>query len=155
MSCHGSWDSHKRLYSLTLCLHVFSQFSVSLLFFCFWEQSAEISHRSPQTHKTKPCSYNCVICFSFVIEEPLLSRPTNKHKFRREKREKKALLSYYYFKLHHFLSSCLILFFPLLFSSCSLSLFTPCSVYTAFTKTKLVNLRLRNSSLNQMYYLFI
>lgn len=51
-----------------------------------------------------------------------------------DKRAKKVFLSYYYFKLHHFLSSRLILFFPLLFSSCSLSLFTPRSIYTAFTK---------------------
>lgn len=89
VSCHVNRTPKKSLYCFPLCLHVFTHFCFSLLSFLFGLQCKNKSSAPPpKTHKTNPCPYDCVICFSFVIVGLFLSKPTtnNDRKWEREER---------------------------------------------------------------------
>lgn len=63
---------------LSFMFACFTNFFPSLSFHSFWAYHTRIS--SLQTHKTSPCSCDCVICFAFVVVGLFLSLPTtNKH----------------------------------------------------------------------------
>lgn len=115
ISCHGN-KAFIRSFYVSMFFVFFSLVCFSLIPFGLTIQASV----PPQTHKTNPCSYDFVICFSFVIVGLFLSLPTtNKHREWEKRRDS------FFYNLH---KSQPILSFPLYFlllpllSSLSLSL---------------------------------
>lgn len=77
--------------SFYLVLSLSHRFYICIYFLLLWTERRNQSCIPPPT--TKLCCYNRVICFPSVIESSILSEPTNKHRFRREKRRKKKAIS--------------------------------------------------------------
>lgn len=76
--CRGNKPLKDSFIFPPLCLCVFTPFCFALLSFLLG--SAHKKSASPQTHKTSPRFYGCVICFSFVDVGLFHSLPTtNKH----------------------------------------------------------------------------
>lgn len=88
--------------------------------FCFWDRNQ--SCVPPPTHKTKPCSYNCVICFPSVIESSFSAGWQINRFWGEKKEEEKYLFHIAILNYSYFLASCLILLFNFPYF---LSLFTP------------------------------
>lgn len=128
VSCHGSNKSlHVCMFYSDLNLSHRFFFSLLLFLLLGTEYRNQSCVPSP-ARKTKPCSYNCVICFPSMIESSLLSGPTNKHKFRREKREegKKSVFYIAILNYSHFLASLLsfLFTFPYFLSLCTPTLYS-------------------------------
>lgn len=99
--------------SLCVCMFYSPLFLSPLVLFEFTVKRSVIS--PPQTHKTNPCSYNCVICFSLCDWSCFSAsqRQVNPGKWEEEGTEQELLLSFTFlilcsYEIHNFLPPLLL-----------------------------------------------